>query len=381
MFQAPLRLRVEKDICIRIHRILKGKGTINVSQGAEVKPSDIIGTAYLSPGFRTVQLAQELQVAPAEVAKYLKRPLGQKIFKDELLAERISLFGGKKIVVSPTDGVLDFLNVKTGELRMTFLPKKQDLPAGVFGIVDAVDAARGLIIIRTQVSIVHGMFGSGRVRDGTLHIISRRDELVAKSFISAKLDGQILVGGSLVFKDAIAASISSGVSGIITGGINAKDYKGMAGGRLVFPKKMENDIGIAVVVCEGFGSVPIGWDIYEILTKYDGKFVSIDGNNALIKLPSFESSSIIKVRKTTLPKVQDDLREHDKYEDLSDLKIGSKVRIIGNSFLGEQGKIVALDQTETVMPSGIKAFMATIETKRRKITLPVANLEVIDYSF
>ena len=63
-----------------------------------------------------------------------------------------------------------------------------------------------------------------------------------------------------------------------------------------------------------------------------------------------------------------------------ELKVGVRVRIIGNAFAGEQGQIVGIDGTETLLPSGIRTFLATVETKRRKISLPVANFEVIDYS-
>lgn len=380
-FSAPLHTRVQKDTVVRIYRTLQGKGKINVSKGQQVTPSDIIGESFISSGFRIIKLAQLLSVSPQEVEKYLKKPLGQRIYKDELLAyKKGGLFEGQKNVISPTDGILDFLNPKTGDLRMNFLPKKIDLPAGVFGIVEVVDETKGEIIIRTVVSIVHGIFGSGRLRDGTLHIIGRSDELIGNSFISTKLEGHILIGGSLVFRDAISSAISSGVSGIITGGINAKDYKAMAGGRLVFPKKLNNDIGISVIVCEGFGSIPIGDDIYEMFKQYDGKFVSINGNTSIVYLPSFESSSINKVKNTHLPPIQENRAMTDDVQ-LMDLRVGLKVRVAGNSFAGAQGKLVAIDQLETLLPSGIKTFLATIETKKQKIQLPVANLEIIDYSF
>lgn len=381
-YSLSTRLRIEKDVVVRLNKILKGKGRINVSVGQEVIPSDIIGSASVSVGFRTINLAERLGVAPAEAEKYLKRSLGQRIFKGELLASRkASLFGGQKMVVSPTDGVLEFINPKTGELKMTFIPKKVDLPAGVYGIVESVDSEKGLVIIRTQASIIHGMFGSGRLRDGILHILGRRDELLGASLISQKYDEQILVGGALVFKDTLSVAISAGVSGIITGGINAKDYKSMAGDRLIFPKRLENDIGIAVVVCEGFGSIPIGEDIYRFLSRYDGRYVSIDGNSAQITLPSFESNSINKVRKSALPPLQDtNLTTEDHQKQFVNLQVGLQVRVIGNSYAGWQGKVVAIDKTETVLPSKIRTILATIETKTRKIKVPVVNLEVLSYS-
>lgn len=374
----PHRIRVAKDVVTRIHRRLSGKGSLSISPGVEVSPTDILGTSTIPSGFRILNLAQQLSVFPQHVQKYLKVSLGQKIYKGELLAYKSGgVFGGKAIVVSPTDGVLDFLNPKTGEIKMTFLPKKEALTSGVYGIVEAVDKERGQVTIRTQAILVLGMFGCGKVRDGILHIIGRRDELLGLNFVPSEYRGQILAGGSLVFKEAISSCISSGINGIITGGINAKDYKAIAGGSLVFPKKLENDIGISIVVLEGFGSIPVGEDIFEILTQYHSKFVQIDGNTGVIILPSFASKSMKKIKETILPPEGNIQSVYKSTQEMVELKTGLRVRIIGNSFTGEQGRVVAIDQAETLLASGIKARLAIIETARRKIPIPVANLEVI----
>ncbi len=377
---APVRFRIERDVVTRVARILRGKGSLNVKVGQQVTPEEIIGEANVSAGFRTINLAALLDVSPRDVQNFLAKSLNQRIYKGELLAfKKGGFFGGKKVVVSPTDGVIDFLNDKTGELKIAFLQKKISLPAGVYGIVEVVDTERGQVIIRTEATRIYGLLGSGRLRDGTLHILGKKDEMVAKGEMLTKYGDQVLVGGSLFFKDAISAAISAGVAGIITGGIDAKDYKAMAGGRLVFPKKLENDIGISIVVCEGFGSVPIGDDIFKFLSGYEGKFVFIDGNKALINLPSPLSSSLVKVKNTKLPDLQgsefDTEVSHPK--EVTELKAGLKVRIIGNSYLGEQGKITAINESLALIPSGLKVYLATIETARRKLQVPVANLEVI----
>lgn len=376
----PIRVRVEKNVIVRISRVLAGKGTISVSANQEVKPSDIIGTSNVSSGFRILNLASLLEVNPKDVEKYLKRDLGQRIYKGELLAYKPGgIFGGKKTLIAPTDGLLDFLNPQTGEMRMTLLPKKSDLPAGVFGIVESVDNEKGKVTIIAQASRIYGMFGSGKLRDGTLEVLGKRESLIVNSSVSPKSEGHILVGGSLIYKDAISTAISCGINGIITGGVNAKDYKAMAGGRLTFPKKLENDIGISVVVTEGFGSIPIGLDIYEFLSQYDNRFVSIDGNRGIIDLPSYEQSSMSRVRATKLPPIQDNVISNENINQSVELKAGLKVRIVGNSYAGEQGKIISVDESPTLLPSGISSFLATIETKRRKIKVPVVNLEKIDY--
>lgn len=376
----PTRIRVERDVVTRVRRVLSGNGQFKVSVGQEVTPDEIIGSAETPSGFRIINLSKLLEVAPKDTEKYLTRKIGQKIYKDELLAYKKEWFlTGKKMVVSPSDGRLDFLNPQSGELKISLLPKKIELPAGVYGIVELVNQEQGQVIIRTEVSRIYGVCGSGRFRDGTLRILGKQDHMVSEAKIGLNYAGQILVNGSLIFKNAVSAAISSGVTGIITGGINAEDYKGMAGGRIVFPKKLDNDIGISVVVCEGFGPIPIGEDIFEVFSMYEGKFVFIDGNKAVVNLPSFSSSCLVKIKNTKLPPLQgDDLAENLEHtKGISELEKGMNVRIVGNAYPGEQGKLMAIDDAPTLLPSKIKTYLATIETKRRKLQVPVANLEII----
>lgn len=375
MPSVPKRIRIEKDLIIRIYRTLRGKGKYSVSVGQEVTPEEIIGRSEFSSGFIVLNLADLLAVSPSEAIRCLKKQIGSRIYKDELLAFKTGwLFQKGKVVTCPTDGVLDFINDKTGEVRITRMPQMIDLPAGVYGIVDSVDNTHGQAVIRTQVSRIYGVCGSGKIREGILQILTKRSDLVAETMISLKLEGHILVDGSLVSKENIMAAISNGVDGIITGGINAQDYRSIAGGRLTFPKKLENDIGVSILVCEGFGSQALGEDIYETLSNYEGKFVTIDGNKALVNLPSYQSSCMIKLRKHALPK-----EERVFFEDtqLVELSIGQRVRVVGPSFSAEQGKIASIDKSQTLLPSKVSAYLATIETKRRKIRVPISNIEVI----
>ncbi len=57
-FTSISRVRVQENIVVRIHRNLKGKGTINVRVNQEVSPADIIGTSYQLAGFRIINLAK-----------------------------------------------------------------------------------------------------------------------------------------------------------------------------------------------------------------------------------------------------------------------------------------------------------------------------------
>lgn len=360
----PVRFRIAKDVVSHVKRILPGSGVLTVKVGQEVTPDEILGTATLPSGFRTVKLARELSVDPKDVAKYLRKNLNQRIYSGELLAFRKEgLFTGKKIVTAPCDGILESLNSKTGELRIAFFPRKINLLSGAYGIVDEIDLQRGEVLIRTEVCRIFGVFGTGPEREGFLHLLGKKDDLIIKRQVQESCEGKILTGGSLFLKESISAAVSGGACGLITGGINASDFKAMAEG---------GDMGLSVVVCEGFGAVPIGGDIYNILAQFEGRFISVNGEEGIINLPSFSSNSIIKVRRTIVPKGQ-----IIRSATVNDLKRGMIVRIIGYSFFGSFGRVLAVDREETMLPSGKKTILATVETARKKIQIPLANLEIV----
>lgn len=371
-----IRVRIEKDIIVKIPRFLKGEGKIFVTAGREVSPEDIIGSAIQFKGFRTVNLATLLSVKPSQVTKYIKRAVGQKIYKGELLAfKKGNFFSSDKIITSPTDGEVDFINSLTGEVRISLLPKKIDLAAGVYGVVEKVDEKTGSCLIRAQITRLYGTFGIGKIREGTLMILTKRDGVISKEMILPKFDEYVLIGGNLSSKEVLNSAISAGVNGMIIGGINASDYKAITGGRISFQHKFDEDMGLSLLVCEGFGPIGIGEDIFEIIKEYDGKFLLVDGNNATISLPSYQSSSMIKVRNTKLPETEESLVPG--IETLAEVSLGAKVRVVGASFTGEQGKIVALDKTDSLLPSQIRSIIVTVETSRRRIQTSYKNIEII----
>lgn len=369
--QITRRLRLEKDIVTHITKILPGSGKFVVQAGREVTPDEIIGTSIACGGFRIINIASLLNVPPKMAGKYLQKKAGQRIYTGELLAyKQGGILQGKKIITVPTDGTLDFINSTNGDVKISFPPKKINMPAGVFGVVEFVDNAHGKIFIRTQVTRVHGLFGSGRQRGGILRILDNKNDLISAKSISDKDNEHILVGKGLIYKEAISAAISKGVSGIITGGVNVKDYKGMAG---------STDVGVSLIVCEGFGLVPVGKDILDVLIENNQKYIFIDGNKAIVNLPDTSSQCMLKIKGTRLPlNMETDIIGHQvSLIDSSSLTLGVRVRVIGTTYLGEQGKIVKIDKSKTKLASGIWAHLLTIETKFRKLQIPVDNIELI----
>ncbi|TSC65551.1 MAG: Uncharacterized protein CEO21_385 [Microgenomates group bacterium Gr01-1014_80] len=366
------RIRIAPDKITTVRRVLRGDGQILVSAGQEVSPSDVIGRSILSAGFRTINLAEALSVSPGESKKYLQRSLGKPIFKGELLAfKKGGLFGGKKLVIAPTDGILELFSEKTGTLKLKILPHQIDLAAAVFGKVLNVDHIKKEVMIKTQATQIYGVMGSGRLREGNLKFLGGRGDLIDQEKILPQFSDKILVGGGLIYTQALNKAVALGINGIISGGVNAEDYKSMAGGHLK-ENKPDSDVGIGILVTEGFGSIPIGLDLFDLLKGFEDKFVILEGNKRRLSLPAFSEDCLVKIRQTEL------VEEIDGAPVSTDeLKLNKRVRVIGDPYLGEVGKLVSIDQGLTRLPSQIITLMVTIETASRKISVPYTNVEII----
>lgn len=372
------RIRVKPDSITYIKRSLSyTKGKVNVSVGQEVCPEDVLAEEPAPTGFRTVYLAKELQVNPKHASGCLKRQLGQTIFTGELLAEKTALFGlQKKVVLAPVDGIVDYYDEEKGTLKIKLLPGRNQLVSGAYGVIEQIIATSGSIVIRTCASLVYGVIGSGRERGGLLRIIGGADTLVSSRQIVEGYRGEIVVGGSLTFMDALEKAASIKVSGIVTGGINAGDFKTMVGGNWNPLKKHWSDVGLTLMATEGFGSIPTGEDIFNLLRQHQGQFALLDGNLRRLVLPSDNPDSMIYVRRTKLPKIS--LVEPEVEIQATPLAVGGRVRIVAPPLLGKQGVVESVDRTVSRLPSGVFTYLVTVVSKNQKLRVPYINLEAIN---
>lgn len=369
---ATKRVRVKQNTVTHVKRYLQGKGKLTAVKNQEVAPQDIIGTATVSSGYTVIKLASKLGVSNKDGEKYVQRPKGSPFYKGELLAFKKGLFD-KKIITAPTDCIVEDYNQETGELNLKFLPKQVPLTAGVFGIVDKVEPLTGEVTIKTMVTEVIGILGTGKQRSGFLEIIETPG-LVSAQFITSALSQKVVVFNGLMFGEILRKAVGYGIHGIITGGINAADYLAMVN-TLDPSQKLGNDVGASIIATEGFGGLNVGTDIMEIIKMYQNHFVFVEGNTSRLILPSIEVDSILSLRKVTLP-LDRIVAPHEEVS-IGTVEIGSNVRMIGSPFIGVSGKVVGIDKSSTLLESGISTILLTIETKSRKIKVPFANVEII----
>lgn len=370
---ANKRIRVNRGICQRIKRSLKGPGKILARVNTEIVPHDVLGNFKLTTGFSKVSLASKLGVSPQDASQYIKKNVGEIIYKGELIAFKKTLFG-KSEVVSPTDGIFESFDKDSGEISLRMVAKDMSLTSGVFGVVEEVDHIKGEIIIRSMLTEIYGIVGTGSEREGFVNVISGASDLVNPDKIPDDCKGQILIAGSLLLEANIKKGLSNNASGIVCGGLNLDDYLSMAIS-IDKTKRVGTEIGISILATEGFGPIPIGPDIYELLKEHHSKFALIEANQGKLLLPSGDPDSILSCRKVSLPKTQ--VSGIQPELELKEIELGFRVRLIWPPFLGAQGEVVAIDNTPTKLESGIQTYLLTVSTPYKKIRVPYTNVEMI----
>lgn len=326
-----------------------------VKVGDIVRPETVLASGWQKSGFRTFNLAEMFGLKPEKTSNLLKKTIGSRVYQGDVLAQYSEWRGFKKKVFrSPMNGIITDYNSKATQLNLQYLPKEVKVPSGVYGKVGGVVPGRHINVV-TKVNIVNNMLGFGVDRGGSLIEVGYPDIPIQSDHIMPVHGGKVLFGGTSITLDAMYKALSLGVKGIITGGIHYQDYLRLIGSRGRF-----EDIGVSLLVTEGYGNQPIFKDVYELLVKAANRHVFIS-----VK----ESALVIPIAQDQVTK--DDL-EGDDYSRKSGLnrygviEDGQRVRLLTEQYFGEYGKVKSTSNGS-----------AEVELVSGTVTVRIQNLEII----
>ena len=346
-------IRVSSNHQHDLTRKFPGKGKAAVKVGKIVSASDILAHCEVSAGQRLVKVAHALGVGASSVTKYLIRHVGDRIYQGETIARTGGLLGiGRKEVKSPADGLITSIDAN-GDLIVKFLPISVRLAAGAGGKIKKI--AEDSIVISTVATEIVGPIGSGRERDGAIKIAAAPTEFLLPQHIGADSAGKILVGGALLERSTIEKAVTVGVHGIVVGGVNYRDFLSLG---------ISSDVGLSVLVTEGYGTFPMGADIYDILKKLEGRFAFLSGEKASLVIPELNP----KMEKLTEPPVSS----------WRALAVGDRVRVLHDRQEKLIGKVKRINE-EAVLNSGIVAEAATVDLEGNgEVIVAAANLQILE---
>ena len=368
-------LKVTEGMTIEKERRLPLEGEVLVKAGATVRAEDVVAKADLPGNVQLVNVANLLSVPPEEIAEYMLKSVGEVVSEDEIIATTKGLFGlFKSQARSPIDGTIEVVSDVTGQVILREPPIPVEVKAYTDGTVTEAVPNEG-ITVETYGTYIQGIFGIGGETVGNLTIVaeSSSDELTVERILPEHQDN-ILVGGSLVTTAAIQKAIQQGVKGIIAGGIDDADLRELLGYELGVAITGSEDIGITLVITEGFGSIAMAEQTFTLLKAREGMKTSINGATQ-IRAGVVRPEIVIPLLSETTGAASD--AEDGASEGI--LEVGSSVRIIREPYFGKLGRVTELPVELQNLETEAQVRVLRVELNDGQQTmLPRANVEAIE---
>ncbi|MCY4570088.1 MAG: hypothetical protein OXD49_17520 [Candidatus Poribacteria bacterium] len=367
-------LKVTGGTTIQKERRLPLEGDVLVEAGATVKAEDVVAKADLPGNVQLLNVANLLSVSAGEVIEYMLKPVGEAITKDEIIATTKGLFGlFKSQARSPIDGTIEAVSDVTGQVILREPPIPVEVKAYTDGTVTEIAPNEG-VTVETYSTYIQGIFGVGGETVGNLIIAvsSSSDELTAEHILPEHRD-KILVGGSLVTTEAIQQAIQHGVRGIVAGGIDDADLRELLGYELGVAITGSEEIGITLVITEGFGSIAMAEQTFALLKAREDMKTSINGATQ-IRAGVVRPEIVIPIAPETS---QTSSEAGDAAEGI--LEVGSSVRIIREPYFGKLGRVTELPVELQSLETEAQVRVLRVELENgQQTTLPRANVEAIE---
>ncbi len=365
-------LTVTDSIVLIKDRILPLKGKVLVKKGDKVKAEDIVAETLLPGKVVPFNLANKLSIPPELVGEYVKIKEGDILKKGQLLAQTKGFFGlFKNSVKSPLDGEVENISKITGQLLLREPRIPVNIKAFIDGVVVDVVEEEG-VVIENKSAYIQGIFGIGGETTGKLKVlVSTPEEIVDDNKIDESCKDRLIVTGSMASYALIKKAITVGAKAIITGGIDDKDLKKLLGYNIGVAITGHEDIGLTIVVTEGFGKIKIAKKTLELLKRFDGHKASLHGITQIragVMRPEIIIPIEFKEEELEVPEAK-----------MASLEIGTTIRVIRQPNFGQIGKVTALPEELTPVESETLARILEAELESgEKVMIPRANVEVIE---
>ena len=367
-------LTVTDSIVLIKDRILPLKGKVLVKKGDKVKAEDIVAETLLPGKVVPFNLANKLSIPPELVGEYVKIKEGDTLKKGQLLAQTKGFFGlFKTSVKSPLDGEVENISKITGQLLLREPRIPVNIKAFIDGLVVDVVEEEG-VVIENKSAYIQGIFGIGGETTGNLKVlVSSPEEILDENKIDESCKDGLIVTGSMASYALIKKAIKVGAKAIITGGIDDKDLKKLLGYNIGVAITGHEDIGLTIVVTEGFGKIKIAKKTLELLKRFNGHKASLHGITQIragVMRPEIIIPIEFKEEELEVPEAK-----------MASLEIGTTIRVIRQPNFGQIGKVTALPEELTPVESESMARILEAELESgEKVMIPRANVEVIEDS-
>ncbi len=346
-------------------------GEVKVSVGDTGLADDVVAETSLPGDINPINLANMMSLPPKDVVECMLKKEGDPISKDEPLARSKGMFGMfRTIAHCRYEGTVETISPVTGQVIIRGAPLPVEVRAYVGGQVVSVREHEGCEI-EADVAYVQGIFGVGGETHGRIMMAcdSHYQEVTA-AMVTDDMKGAIVIGGARMSVESIEKGRNVGAAAIISGGIDDEDLKNLLGYDLGVAITGRENLGITVIVTEGFGKIAMAERTFAMLKDHVGQEASVNGATQ-IRAGVMRPEVIIP-----LAQVPDNV--HGRDSESGELAVGRTLRVIRDPWFGMIGEVSALPAEPQVLGSGSKARVLEVKFPSGETAIvPRANVELI----
>jgi hypothetical protein len=361
----------EHTIVVKDRRLpLEGEVTVNV--GDRVTAGQIVARTELPGKIFPVNVANQLGVAPGRLKGLLRKSVGDSVTKDEVIAETPGIMGffksEAKAIVS---GTIQSVSEITGQVIFQAHPVPVEIDAYIDGTVVELIPDEGCVI-QAAATLIQGIFGlGGEVKAELVMGVDAPDAVLKPEDITEDMKGRIVVGGAYLSLATLQAAVKTGLAGLVTGGFDYDDIKELLGYEVGVAITGGEDLGLTLVVTEGFGHIQMAPGTFSLLQKKAGQRASINGATQI-------RAGVIRPE-VVVTYAEDVPGERFTPPEPVGISIGDPVRGIRAPHFGQLGRVIALPVEPEVLESESRARVMVIQFEDgQEARLPRANVEVIE---
>jgi hypothetical protein len=365
-------LKVTDELWLVKDRILPLKGDVMVSKGDLVEPETVVAQTHLPGPVEPVNVANILGVPPEDIGDCMLKNEGDPITKGEVIARSSSFFGiFKSECKSNLEGTVENISHITGQVLLRGQPLPVQVKAYLIAEVTEIHPEEGVTVACIG-AFVQGIFGIGGETHGEIKMVcTSHDQVLGEAQITPECEGKVVVGGSIVTADALKKAIKVKARGVVAGGFDDRDLRDFLGYDLGVAITGAEELGITLVVTEGFGEIAMAEKTFELLKRHEGKLACINGATQI-------RAGVIRPE-VVIPKKASALPEEAHKAEIGGLIIGSSVRVIRQPHFGSLGSVTGLPAPLQVLESESKARVLEVKlADGQQVIIPRANVEMIE---
>lgn len=370
-------LKIKENVLVRETRRLPVTGKVLVNEGDTVNPETVIAETELPGSPAIINAAFLLGLDGDRLEKFMIKKEGESVNKEEIIGRYRAFWGLiNRSVKSPVKGTVELVSKVSGQVVIREPPIKVSVNAYIPGVIAEVLPEEGAIV-EIPATFIQGIFGIGGERHGELLLMSEIDGIMDADNIGPECNGKIIVIRTAATSRVFQKAIEMGAIGIVLGGINEADLVDLLGYELGVAITGRENIGLTIVVTEGFGEeMRMSEKTYQLLMKYNGNLACINGATQIRAGVVRPEIIIPQIKSGSRDLLDYEVEETEVYE--GGLMPGTPIRVISEPYFGAFGHVIDLPPDLQLLETESKVRILRAELEDgRQVIIPRANVEIM----